>query len=322
MEANSLSSDAALTTGLLPEKDFERRKAIKAVGKSAQGNQHKFPQQSHSAKRQSSSDSAPSILDRDYFVKDEIRRDIANLTDCCAKGRGSIGGCLLKHFGYNQESSSSLSVIDQCREDAVEAATEYVKINRAKGFFETKTKREKRDPFIQEIFRECILSTKQKKSNRAEGSTISFEMQYLIPSVDNRLGRNNRLEVCVKTLQCVYGISAHEWRICNEQLRDTDSGRLSTLRHKPWEDDHLHDYTIAEVENVFLRNLIDAPIASKYTVTYKRYFTSFIFLFCCIVPLLLQTKHRFRYGKSGNNSFGRVSKDCSYVDERFFQHTR
>jgi hypothetical protein len=309
-----------------PDKELERRKSIKAVGKSAQGNQHKFPQQSQFAKKQSSSDTAPSILDHDYFVKDDIRRDITNLTDCCAKGRGIFGGCLLKHFGYHHQesissssSSSSSSVVDQSREDAVEAATEYVKINRAKGFFETKTKREKRDPFIQEIFRECILSTKQKKSNRTEGCTISFEMQYLIPSVDNRLGRNNRIEVCVKTLQCVYGISAHEWRICNEQLRETDSGRLSTLRHKPWEDDHLHDYTLAEVENVFLRNLIDTPIASKYTTI--KYFTSFIFLFCCIVPLL-QTKHRFRYGKSGNNSFGRVSKECSYVDERLFQHTR
>ena len=143
MEANSLSSDTALTTTGLPEKEFERRKTIKAVGKSAQGNQHKFPQQLRDAKKQSSSDSAPSILDREYFVKDEIRRDIANLTDCCAKGRGSFGGCLLKHFGYNQESSSYLvdNNNNQCGEDAVEAATEYVKINRAKGLFETKNKR-------------------------------------------------------------------------------------------------------------------------------------------------------------------------------------
>jgi hypothetical protein len=102
MEANSLSSDAALTTGL-PEKKFERRKTIKAVGKSAQGNQHKFPQQSRDAKKQSTSDSAPSILDREYFVKDEIRRNIANRTDFCANGRGSFEGCLLKHFGLNQK---------------------------------------------------------------------------------------------------------------------------------------------------------------------------------------------------------------------------
>ena len=81
---------------------------------------------------------------------------------------------------------------NKCGEDAVEAATEYVKINRAKGLFETKIKRERRDPFIQEDFRECILSTKQKKkSSRTEGSTITFEMQYLVPSVDNRLGRKH-----------------------------------------------------------------------------------------------------------------------------------
>ena len=80
-------------------------------------------------------------MDREYFVKDEIRRKIANLTtDCCAKGRGSLGGCPFKHFGYHhQESSPSLVDNNQCHEDAVQAATEqYVKINRAKGLsFET-----------------------------------------------------------------------------------------------------------------------------------------------------------------------------------------
>ena len=84
--------------------NFERRKKLKAVGKSAQGNQHKFPQQAYGAKKQSSSDTSPSLLHHDYFVKDEIRSDIANLYDCCAKDRGLFWGCLLKHFGY-QESS-------------------------------------------------------------------------------------------------------------------------------------------------------------------------------------------------------------------------
>ena len=273
---NSSSSSLTTTTGhhRQPEKELVRRKAVKAVGKCAQGNQHKFPQQFHDAKKQSSSDTAPSLLDRDYFVKDEIRRDIGNLSDCCTKGKGLYGGCLLKHFGYQESSSlssssssSSADYNNQCRENAIEAATEYVKINRAKGLSETKTEREKRDPFIQEVFRDCILSTQRKRSSSSEGNTtIKFEMQYTVPSVDNQLGRNNRLEVCVKTLQCVYGISAYEWRICNEQLRkngDDSGGRLSSLRHKPWEDDYLHNHTLAEVENVFLRNLRDTPIASK-----------------------------------------------------------
>ena len=149
-----------------PEKDLERRKKIKAVGKSAQGNNFKFPQQNHSKSCQSSSNAAPSILDRDYFINDCIRRDIANLTDCCAKGRGLFGGCLLKHFGYQEvlqqaaaeDDSAGISLGNQCREDAVEAATAYVKVYREQGKTETKRDKEKRDSFTQEIFRGCILS--------------------------------------------------------------------------------------------------------------------------------------------------------------------
>ena len=73
MESNL--SNAALDTHQLPEKDLERRMKIKAVGKSAQGNQHKFPQQSHSANKQSSSDTALSLLDCEYFVIDLPKED-------------------------------------------------------------------------------------------------------------------------------------------------------------------------------------------------------------------------------------------------------
>jgi hypothetical protein len=263
-----------------------RRKKIKAVNKSAQGNYYKFPQQNHSKNGQSTSSdiAAASILDREYFINDCIRRDIANLTDCCAKGRGVFGGCLLKHFGYHEvlqnpgdsaediissttsaasslllHSSSSNNI--QCRDDAVEAATAYVRLYREQGKTETQRDREERDSFIQEIFRGCILS-EEHHTNSAESSK-KFEMQYEIPSVDNKLGKRNRLEVCVGTLQCVYGITAYEWRLCNEQLKKTDSGRVSSLRNQPWGDDYLHDFTYAEVENVFLRNLPDTPIASK-----------------------------------------------------------
>jgi len=261
MESNL--SNAALDTHQLPEKELERRMKIKAVGKSAQGNQHKFPQQSHSANKQSSSDTALSLLDCEYFVKDTIRRDISNLVDCCAKGRGLFGGCLLKHFGFQTSSLDDLSNSDKHRrDDAVESATEYIKINRAKGLSTTKNGREKRDLFIQEVFRECILSTQKKKCSSIEDGSIKFEMQYFVPSIDNQLGQKNRLEVCVKTLQCVYGFSAYEWRVCKDEFKKAESGRLSTLRHKPWEDDYLHDYTLAEVENVFQRNLSDSPIAS------------------------------------------------------------
>ena len=239
--------------------ELHSRKKIKTLGKSSVGNLHKLPQQTK--KSSSNSCAAPSSFERsDYYSNEQIRRDVSNLSDCCAKGKGLFGGCLLKHFGYNEDTQSSCtSETDlERREKAISAATEYIRVYREQGLTESKTDKAKRDSFIQEIFRGCILSEHLK-----ENGAKKFDMQYEIPSIDKKLGKRNKIEVCVCTLQCVYGISAYEWRLCNEVLRESDGGRVSSLRHKPWEDDYLHDVTYAEVENIFQRNLNDCVVPSK-----------------------------------------------------------
>jgi hypothetical protein len=304
--------DRAVEESQLHGGEVDRKNDIKRVGKSAQGNNFKFPQQIRSEKYSESS-VGPSIYSHDYFIKDAIRRDIAGLHHCCAKGRGFYGGCLLKKFGDHDalfHDSADWSTENKDREEVIEAAIAYVKVYRDQGKAETKKDREKRDGFIQEIFRGCILSEKTTKAS--EGGSKKFEMQYEIPSLDSKLGKRNRIVVCLDTMLCVYGISSYEWRICNEQLRRTESARLSTLRHQKWEDDHLHDYTLAEVENVFLRNLKDSTIASKLIVA------TYIILYNklhLLIPFMLS---RSRHGTRGNNSLGRSSKISSGVDERLF----
>lgn len=240
--------------------DLPQRKKVKTVGKSSVGNFHKFPQQTRTSRDSSASLSSSSLERSDFYINGQIQRDISNLTDCCAKGKGLFGGCLLKHFGYHEDvqaSCTSKSDIER-RETAITAATEYIKIYREQGVAEVKKDKTKRDVFIQEIFRGCILSETLKENGKKR-----FEMQYEIPSIDNKLGKKNKIEVCVRTLQCVYDISAYEWRLCNEVLRESSGGRVSSLRHQPWKDDFLHDATYAEVENVFQRNLKDCVIPSK-----------------------------------------------------------
>ena len=241
--------------------ELHSRKKIKTLGKSSVGNFHKLPQQT---KKKSSSNScaAPSSFQRsDFYSNEQIRRDVSKLSDCCAKGKGLFGGCLLKLFGYKEEDtqSSCTSETDlERREKAISAATEYIRVYREQGLTESKTDKAKRDSFIQEIFRGCIFS-----EHLNENGAKKFDMQYEIPSIDKKLGKRNKIEVCVRTLQCVYGISGYEWRLCNEVLRESDDGRVSSLRHKPWEDDYLHDVTYAEVENIFQRNLNDCVVPSK-----------------------------------------------------------
>jgi hypothetical protein len=57
-------------------------------------------------------------------------------------------------------------------------------------------------------------------------------------------------------LLSVYCFTEHDWHICSSALKTTDTTwRVSSLRHTPWTDDVLYDYTFAEAEEVFADEL-------------------------------------------------------------------
>jgi hypothetical protein len=261
--------------------DHKVSKKAKFIGKSTLGNSHLFPQQQQHSQHlihQATSIDAPSSFEQtDYAIKSEIMRSISNLTSCCSKGKHRFGGCLSLVFGSLSDekdfdtSNSSTSVYS--------AAIRYVKKCRELGIVSTTLANKtigSRDSFIQEIFRQCIVNEETREDGRKK-----FEMQYEIPNPENKLGSSNRVVVCVRTLQCVYGFTSHEWRICGDNLKGSDSGRVASIRHKRWGDDYIPDLTFAEVDGVFRRNLKDCVLPSKFDdfVLHGRHYFLLMILF-------------------------------------------
>ena len=241
--------------------DSNAKKRTKFIGKNTTGNSHLFPQQMSQKRQQKSQQpnntSTSSSEQRQYLATTEIKRAISNLSSCCSKGKNRFGGCLSLVFGFSNDSDE-----DDSTSSAYSSAIQYVKRCHELGVETSMTSlgsKRSRDSFVQEIFRQCIVNEELKEDGRKR-----FEMQYEIPNPMNKLGSHNRVTVCVKTLQCVYGFTSHEWRICGDNLKSSDSGRVSSFRHKPWEDDYLHDFTYAEVEDVFRRNLPDCVMPSAF----------------------------------------------------------
>lgn len=274
--SNQTESIRSSSTTSIVDSDSKVTKKAKFIGKGTTGNSHLFPQQLHNNSRrhnhhQTSIDAPLSFEQTEYAVKSEIQRSISNLTSCCSKGKHLFGGCLSLVFGSFSEDDNSDS-----SSTAYSTAIQYVKKCRELGIASTTSTNKtigSRDSFIQEIFRQCIVNEETRDDGRKK-----FEMQYEIPNPKNKLGSSNRVVVCVRTLQCVYGFTSHEWRICGDHLKGSDSGRVSNIRHKPWGDDHIHDFTFAEVEGVFRRNLKDCVLPSKNdylntTVTFFFWYT-------------------------------------------------
>ena len=262
MTTTFLSNEISNLSADLANVDSNAKKKTKFIGKNTTGNSHLFPQQI-SLKRQQKSQQQPyntsisSSEQREYMATTEIKRAISNLSSCCSKGKNRFGGCLSLVFGFSNDSDG-----DGSTSSAYSSAIQYVKRCHELGVETSMTSlgtKRSRDSFIQEIFRQCIVNEELKEDGRKR-----FEMQYEIPNPMNKLGSHNRVTVCVKTLQCVYGFTSHEWRICGDNLKSSDSGRVSSFRHKPWEDDYLHDFTYAEVEDVFRRNLLDCVMPSEF----------------------------------------------------------
>jgi hypothetical protein len=237
-------------------KKFKRKMTVK----NSVGNQHKFSQQIFKeSKRSCSSSSEEDKLARSEDIEDtKIQNAVEKLSFCCSSSFDDGFGCLLKLFRDTSSSSSSSSSSDNTSHSSNEyfecykRAVAYVKQCRQLGKQDNPqlSEKENRDNFLQEVFRQCIVD-QEKQSNGKE----KFSFKFCIPSVNNRLGNANRHVVCKQTLLSVYGFTEHDWRICSSALKTTDTGRVSSLRHKPWTDDVLHDYTFAEAEDVFADEL-------------------------------------------------------------------
>ena len=231
-----------------------QNKERRVFSKAAAGNQHTFPQQHRavlsSRKRKNEEETFASS---DLLLDSKIQVMLDKLSSCCSKCSNGFG-CLLSLFRPPSSTSSSIPTDESfsmeyidCRNQAVQ----YIKRCRLYGKVSNPllSDRENRDNFLQEIFRGCIVD-----EQRLSTGQIKFSMKYCIPSTSDRLGAINRPQVCKDTLLAVYGFTEHDWRICSEAIKSSDTGRVSSLRHKPWTDDHLPEHTFREAEDVFMNN--------------------------------------------------------------------
>ena len=258
------------------QKNFKR----KITARNSVGNQHKFPQQ-HRSKESKRAEEERLAKKSENSEDLKIQNAVEKLSFCCEDSLTNGGfGCLLNLFRDCSSSSSSDHNTDSSSSSSNEyferykRAVAYVKQCRQLGKQNNSELSEKknRDSFLQEVFRECV-STQKVQSNGKE----KFSFHYCIPSIKNRLGSANKHAVCKQTVLGVYGFSEHDWRICSSALKTSSTGRVSDLRHKPWTDDVLFDYTFAEAEDVFADELGIPKPGLLTTDSYS--FSLFCFLF-------------------------------------------
>ena len=106
-----------------------------------------------------------------------------------------------------------------------------------------------RDPIIINLFKSCI------QNDSIRGDERIFKMDFQIPSPRNLLGRDNVVKCCRQAVLTVYGLTEYEWKQTSSLLKKTVNGNLQSLHHKPYTDATLHEYTHAEVAEVFKNNL-------------------------------------------------------------------
>jgi hypothetical protein len=221
------------------------------VKKNSVGNQHKFAQQTHSKKNKSY---APEegFIQSEFYQDLVIQQDVEKLSSCCPRGTRFGFGCLLSLFRSDKEGFSA-DTFQEEYSNCSQQAVQYVKECRNLGYSDHPhiSKRESRDKFLQEVYRECLVDVQEQANGKSK-----HQMQYCIPALNFKLGRIHKPEVCLPTLLGVYGFTEHDWRLCTSAVKSNPSGRVSSLRHKVWKDDKLPDVSYADIEKVFKENLL------------------------------------------------------------------
>jgi hypothetical protein len=225
------------------------------ISKKSIGNQFKFAQQS-SSKKVKPKDPDEIFAHSELYQDVIIEQAIDKLSSCCPKGTRFGFGCLLTIFRTNGKISEEVCFsADSYMEDYLDCsqrALKYVKECRKLGVSDNPqiSKKENRDGFLQEVYRECLIDVKE-----LSGGTSKHIMRYCIPAINQKLGRLHKPEVCLPTLLGVYGFTEYEWRICTAAVKSNPTGRVASLRHKVWKDDKLPEHSFAEMQKVFEDNL-------------------------------------------------------------------
>ncbi len=268
-ESNSSSSSSSLSN--------KNIKQPKIIGKKSVGNQHKFAQQNH-FKKLKSNGPEDNFVNSEIYLDARVEQVVDKLSSCCATGTRFGFGCLLSLFRADNNNNSFAS--RECFQteylDCSKRAVQYIKDCRKLGVTDNLqiSKRENRDGFLQEVYRECLVDVKDLPDGKTK-----HVMRYCIPALNQKLGRIHKPEVCLPTLLGVYGFSEYDWRICSQAVKSNPSGRVASLRHKVWKDDKLPEHSYAEMEQVFRENLSITNSGEKNNYYYHRPY-HYYYIYC------------------------------------------
>ena len=90
-------------------------------------------------------------------------------------------------------------------------------------------------------------------------------MNYCVPCPDNITSKSKeaRTQVCKKAFACVYGCTVNDLEKTSDAVK-TSSGLYTSgtaLRIKMWKDNHIHDFSYKETEELFMLNIGSAGIS-------------------------------------------------------------
>jgi hypothetical protein len=96
------------------------------------------------------------------------------------------------------------------------------------------------DGYIQEKFRSVITGDMVNKSGEKQ-----FNLKW----------QHKGKDLCRSSFAHLFDIPKNRFDKCSKDMKAADSTYLNSLHHQQWKDDHVHDFTFAETEQLFKSNV-------------------------------------------------------------------
>mmetsp|Transcript_3798 Transcript_3798/g.5359 ORF Transcript_3798/g.5359 Transcript_3798/m.5359 type:complete len:878 (-) Transcript_3798:1152-3785(-) len=231
-----------LTLGSTLLEDYHHQESLKSqlnrettrITNRTIGNKSKLPQQIRDRKK--SKEITGNKIDS-YIAAEEISdldlfRQIDDLKNCCNQCDSSTN-CIKNHFLF---SSNKLDFVGLCN---------FVRKARAERH---KLEGEQLDNFVQEKFRSVCKGEKVNK----HGDTI-FHLEWI----------HEGKAMCRQSYSFLFDIPKNRFDKCSFAMKSAGVKRLSSINHKTWKDDKVHDFTFTETEVLFKENLLDLKVIDE-----------------------------------------------------------
>jgi hypothetical protein len=108
---------------------------------------------------------------------------------------------------------------------------------------------EELDGFIQEKFRSVIVG--DPVINKSGEKHFNLKWQH------------RGKELCRQSFAYLFAIPKNRFDKCSKEMKAVESTYLNSLHHQPWKDDHVHDFTFAETEQLFKDNVRGVKVVDE-----------------------------------------------------------